>query len=117
MRSATPKLLHEVCGRALIAWPVTAAQAAGARKVVVVQGPDRPLQHVLLAPVSLGDGACTAARSVVSDDAPPGALGIARARQTNIEGYTERRRRRSSGEQEPKVSADPPGGRPGGQAG
>ncbi|MBO0691579.1 MAG: NTP transferase domain-containing protein, partial [Acidimicrobiaceae bacterium] len=47
MRSATPKLLHEVCGRPLIAWPLAAARAAGARKIVVVQGPDRPLQPAL----------------------------------------------------------------------
>jgi bifunctional UDP-N-acetylglucosamine pyrophosphorylase / glucosamine-1-phosphate N-acetyltransferase len=47
MRSATPKLLHEVCGRAIIAWPVAAAWAAGAGKVVVVEGPDRPLQGTL----------------------------------------------------------------------
>jgi bifunctional UDP-N-acetylglucosamine pyrophosphorylase/glucosamine-1-phosphate N-acetyltransferase len=47
MRSATPKLLHEVCGRAIIAWPVAAARAAGAGKVVVVEGPDRPLQALL----------------------------------------------------------------------
>src|SRR6516162_4157097 len=47
MRSATPKLLHEVCGRAIIAWPVAAARAAGADKVVVVEGPDRPLAHAL----------------------------------------------------------------------
>jgi bifunctional UDP-N-acetylglucosamine pyrophosphorylase / glucosamine-1-phosphate N-acetyltransferase len=47
MRSATPKLLHEVCGRAIIAWPVAAARAAGAGKVVVVEGPDRPLQGSL----------------------------------------------------------------------
>ena len=47
MRSATPKLLHEVCGRALIAWPVAAARAAGASKVVVVEGPDQPLQASL----------------------------------------------------------------------
>jgi bifunctional UDP-N-acetylglucosamine pyrophosphorylase / glucosamine-1-phosphate N-acetyltransferase len=47
MRSATPKLLHEVCGRAMIAWPVAAARAAGAAKVVVVEGPDRPLQASL----------------------------------------------------------------------
>jgi bifunctional UDP-N-acetylglucosamine pyrophosphorylase / glucosamine-1-phosphate N-acetyltransferase len=47
MRSATPKLLHEVCGRAIIAWPVAAARAAGAGKVVVVDGPDRPLQTSL----------------------------------------------------------------------
>ncbi len=47
MRSATPKLLHEVCGRPIIAWPVAAARAAGARRVVVVEGPDRPLQGSL----------------------------------------------------------------------
>jgi bifunctional UDP-N-acetylglucosamine pyrophosphorylase/glucosamine-1-phosphate N-acetyltransferase len=72
---------------------------------------------MFVAPVSLGDGAYTAAGSVITDDVPPGALGIARARQTNIEGYTERRRRRISGEQEPKTSGDTPGGRPGGQKG
>jgi bifunctional UDP-N-acetylglucosamine pyrophosphorylase / glucosamine-1-phosphate N-acetyltransferase len=47
MRSATPKLLHEVCGRPIIAWPVAAARAAGAGKVVVVEGPDRPLAGTL----------------------------------------------------------------------
>ena len=47
MRSATPKLLHEVCGRAIIAWPVAAARTAGAGKVVVVEGPDRPLEALL----------------------------------------------------------------------
>lgn len=47
MRSETPKLLHEVCGRAIIAWPVAAARAAGASKIVVVEGPDRPLEGSL----------------------------------------------------------------------
>ena len=47
MRSATPKLLHEVCGRAMIAWPVAAARAAGAGKVIVVDGPDRLLEASL----------------------------------------------------------------------
>ncbi len=47
MRSATPKLLHEVCGRAMIAWPVAAAREAGAGKVIVVEGPDRPLAALL----------------------------------------------------------------------
>jgi bifunctional UDP-N-acetylglucosamine pyrophosphorylase / glucosamine-1-phosphate N-acetyltransferase len=64
---------------------------------------------MFVAPVSLGDGAYTAAGSVITDDVPPGALGIARARQTNIEGYTERRRHRTSGEQEPEGGADRPG--------
>jgi bifunctional UDP-N-acetylglucosamine pyrophosphorylase / glucosamine-1-phosphate N-acetyltransferase len=54
MRSAIPKLLHEVCGRPIIAWPVAAARAAGAGKVVVVEGPDRPLQHALEGQAALG---------------------------------------------------------------
>jgi bifunctional UDP-N-acetylglucosamine pyrophosphorylase/glucosamine-1-phosphate N-acetyltransferase len=44
----------------------------------------------LVAPVSVGDGAYTGAGSVIVDDVPPGALGIARERQSNIEGYAER---------------------------
>jgi bifunctional UDP-N-acetylglucosamine pyrophosphorylase / glucosamine-1-phosphate N-acetyltransferase len=46
----------------------------------------------LVAPVTVGDDAYTGAGSVVTDDVPPGALAIARARQTNIEDYAERRR-------------------------
>ena len=45
----------------------------------------------LVAPVNIGDDAYTAAGSVISEDVPPGALGIARARQENIEGYARRR--------------------------
>lgn len=45
-----------------------------------------------VAPVSVGDDAYTGAGSVITDDVPPGALGIARARQTNVEGYAERHR-------------------------
>ena len=47
MRSATPKLLHPLCGRPLINWTVEAARAAGASKVVVVDGPERPLDRAL----------------------------------------------------------------------
>ncbi len=46
-----------------------------------------------VAPVTVGDDAYTAAGSVVTEDVPPGALAVARARQKNIEGYTERRER------------------------
>jgi bifunctional UDP-N-acetylglucosamine pyrophosphorylase/glucosamine-1-phosphate N-acetyltransferase len=46
----------------------------------------------LVAPVTVGDDAYTGAGSVVTDDVPPGALAIARPRQTNIEGYAARRR-------------------------
>ena len=44
MRSATPKLLHPLCGRPMIAWPIAAAREAGAGKVVVVDSPERPLR-------------------------------------------------------------------------
>jgi bifunctional UDP-N-acetylglucosamine pyrophosphorylase / glucosamine-1-phosphate N-acetyltransferase len=47
-----------------------------------------------VAPVTVGDGAYTAANSAITDDVPPGALGIARPRQTNIEGYAERKSKR-----------------------
>jgi bifunctional UDP-N-acetylglucosamine pyrophosphorylase / glucosamine-1-phosphate N-acetyltransferase len=44
----------------------------------------------LVAPVSLGDGAVTGAGSVITDDVPEEALGIARERQVNIDGYARR---------------------------
>jgi bifunctional UDP-N-acetylglucosamine pyrophosphorylase/glucosamine-1-phosphate N-acetyltransferase len=43
-----------------------------------------------VAPVSVGDDAYTAAGSVIVEDVPDGALGVARARQSNVEGYAER---------------------------
>lgn len=47
-----------------------------------------------VAPVTVGDGAWTAAGSVITEDVPPGALGVGRAKQRNVEGYGERRRRK-----------------------
>jgi bifunctional UDP-N-acetylglucosamine pyrophosphorylase/glucosamine-1-phosphate N-acetyltransferase len=47
---------------------------------------------MLVAPVSVGDGAYTAAGSVITDDVPPGAMAVGRARQRNIEGWVARRR-------------------------
>ena len=44
----------------------------------------------LVAPVDVGDGAYTGAGSVISDDVPEGALGIARPEQKNVEGYADR---------------------------
>lgn len=49
---------------------------------------------MLVAPVEVGDRAYTGAGSVITKDVPPGALGIARERQRNIEGYTDRRKER-----------------------
>jgi bifunctional UDP-N-acetylglucosamine pyrophosphorylase / glucosamine-1-phosphate N-acetyltransferase len=53
----------------------------------------------LVAPVTVGDGAYTAANSAITEDVPPGALGIARPRQTNIDDYAERRRAREAADQ------------------
>jgi bifunctional UDP-N-acetylglucosamine pyrophosphorylase/glucosamine-1-phosphate N-acetyltransferase len=50
----------------------------------------------LVAPVTIGDGAYVGANSAITEDVPPGALGIARERQTNIEGYAERKKKRES---------------------
>ncbi len=47
---------------------------------------------MIVAPVTIGDGAYTAAGSVVVDDVPPGALAVARGRQRNVEGWVEKRR-------------------------
>jgi bifunctional UDP-N-acetylglucosamine pyrophosphorylase/glucosamine-1-phosphate N-acetyltransferase len=47
---------------------------------------------VLVAPVTIGDGAYTAAGSVITEDLPPGALGLGRARQVTRTGWVERRR-------------------------
>jgi bifunctional UDP-N-acetylglucosamine pyrophosphorylase / glucosamine-1-phosphate N-acetyltransferase len=45
----------------------------------------------LVAPVTVGDDAYTAAGSVITQDVPAGALGVARSQQRNVEGYGERR--------------------------
>ncbi|MFL6180129.1 MAG: bifunctional UDP-N-acetylglucosamine diphosphorylase/glucosamine-1-phosphate N-acetyltransferase GlmU [Actinomycetes bacterium] len=47
---------------------------------------------MLVAPVTIGDGAYTAAGSVITDDVPPGAMGVARARQRTIRDWVLRRR-------------------------
>ncbi len=47
MRSATPKVLHEICGRPMVLWPVHAALEAGAGKVVVIDSPAGALRDVL----------------------------------------------------------------------
>ena len=47
---------------------------------------------MLVAPVTIGDGAYTAAGSVITQDVPPGAMAVARERQRNVEGWVERKR-------------------------
>ena len=47
MRSAVPKVLHPVCGRALVAWPIVAAKEAGAGRIGVIVSPDRDISGAL----------------------------------------------------------------------
>ena len=76
MRSRTPKVLHDLCGRPMIAWPVAAALAAGAGKVIVVDGPQRPLHGHLPGGVELAiqpapngtGGAVQAAAALLGDE-------------------------------------------------
>ncbi len=75
MRSSTPKMLHPVCGRPMIAWPVAAAREAGAGRVGVIVSPNRDLSgampegtETIVQPESDGTGgALRAAIGVVRD--------------------------------------------------
>ncbi len=51
MRSSTPKMLHPVCGRAMVAWPILAAREAGAGRVAAIVSPGRDLSTGLPAEV------------------------------------------------------------------
>jgi bifunctional UDP-N-acetylglucosamine pyrophosphorylase/glucosamine-1-phosphate N-acetyltransferase len=51
---------------------------------------------MLVAPLTIGDGAYTAAGSVITQDVPPGSMAVARGRQRVVEGWVERRRPGSS---------------------
>ena len=77
MRSSLPKVLHPLCGRPLIAWPVAAAREAGAGKVVVVDGPERRLADhlpdgvavaVQAEPKGTGDAVAAAAAEISAGD-------------------------------------------------
>jgi bifunctional UDP-N-acetylglucosamine pyrophosphorylase/glucosamine-1-phosphate N-acetyltransferase len=43
MRSSLPKMLHPVCGRAMVAWPIVAAREAGAGRVAVIVSPNQDI--------------------------------------------------------------------------
>ncbi|MEK6276562.1 MAG: bifunctional UDP-N-acetylglucosamine diphosphorylase/glucosamine-1-phosphate N-acetyltransferase GlmU [Actinomycetota bacterium] len=43
MRSSLPKVLHPVCGRPMVAWPILAAREAGAGRIAVIVAPDRDI--------------------------------------------------------------------------
>jgi bifunctional UDP-N-acetylglucosamine pyrophosphorylase/glucosamine-1-phosphate N-acetyltransferase len=47
---------------------------------------------MVVAPVEIGDGAYTAAGSVITSDVPPGAMAVARGKQRNVAGWVKRKR-------------------------
>jgi bifunctional UDP-N-acetylglucosamine pyrophosphorylase / glucosamine-1-phosphate N-acetyltransferase len=51
MRSSTPKMLHPVCGRPMVAWPILAAREAGAGRVAAIVSPGRDISAGLPAGV------------------------------------------------------------------
>jgi bifunctional UDP-N-acetylglucosamine pyrophosphorylase / glucosamine-1-phosphate N-acetyltransferase len=47
MRSSLPKVLHLVCGRPMIGWPILAAREAGAGRIAVIVSPERDISAAL----------------------------------------------------------------------
>ena len=43
MRSSLPKMLHPVCGRPMVAWPILAARGAGAGQVAAIVSPNQDI--------------------------------------------------------------------------
>ena len=75
MHSSMPKVLHPVCGRPMVAWPVLAARDAGAGRIAVIVSPDRDLTsglpegtETVIQPEADGTGgAVRAAHDIVRD--------------------------------------------------
>jgi bifunctional UDP-N-acetylglucosamine pyrophosphorylase/glucosamine-1-phosphate N-acetyltransferase len=67
--------------------------------------------NMFVAPVEIGDGAYTAAGSVITEDVPPGAMAVARGRQRNVAGWVARRR---PGTRAAEAAAAAGGGEPAG---
>jgi bifunctional UDP-N-acetylglucosamine pyrophosphorylase/glucosamine-1-phosphate N-acetyltransferase len=59
-------------------------------RTTIGKGVSTMVHSTLVAPVTIGDGAYVAAGSVITEDVEPGALAIARQRQTNKPGYAAR---------------------------
>ncbi|MFC4592377.1 bifunctional UDP-N-acetylglucosamine diphosphorylase/glucosamine-1-phosphate N-acetyltransferase GlmU [Sphaerisporangium corydalis] len=63
--------------------------------------------NMLIAPITIGDGAYTAAGSVITNDVPPGAMAVGRAKQRNVEGWVARKRPGTSSADAAERSAAP----------
>ncbi|MEU8462493.1 bifunctional UDP-N-acetylglucosamine diphosphorylase/glucosamine-1-phosphate N-acetyltransferase GlmU [Streptomyces sp. NPDC029003] len=68
--------------------------------------------NMFVAPVTIGDGAYTAAGSVITKDVPAGALAVARGQQRNIEGWVARKRPGSAAATAAQSSPEGDSGRP-----
>ena len=62
-------------------------EGQGKQRTTIGRNVRTGVDNAFLAPVTIGDNAWVAAGSVITEDVPPGALAIARARQENKEGY------------------------------
>lgn len=69
-------------------------------RTVIGGGVHTGADTVFVAPVTVGDGAMTGAGSVITGDVPAGGLGIARARQRNVESYASRKLGEGKGRQD-----------------
>jgi bifunctional UDP-N-acetylglucosamine pyrophosphorylase/glucosamine-1-phosphate N-acetyltransferase len=76
MRSSTPKMLHLVCGRPMVAWPILAAREAGAGRVAAIVSPGRDISvglpegvETVEQPVSDGTGGAIRAASALVEEA------------------------------------------------
>jgi len=81
MKSATPKVLHAVGGRAMLDWAIDAAAALGCEKTIVVVGPHAPVVGER-AIARLGPGATAV------QDVPRGTGHAVRAAETALDGFT-----------------------------
>jgi bifunctional UDP-N-acetylglucosamine pyrophosphorylase/glucosamine-1-phosphate N-acetyltransferase len=66
--------------------------------------------NMFVAPVTIGDGAYTAAGSVITKDVPPGSLAVARGQQRNIEGWVARKRPGSAAAKAAEAASQQGGG-------
>ncbi|MBX9398493.1 bifunctional UDP-N-acetylglucosamine diphosphorylase/glucosamine-1-phosphate N-acetyltransferase GlmU [Streptomyces sp. TRM72054] len=66
--------------------------------------------NMFVAPVTVGDGAYTAAGSVITKDVPPGSLAVARGQQRNIEGWVARKRPGSAAAKAAEAASREPDG-------
>jgi bifunctional UDP-N-acetylglucosamine pyrophosphorylase / glucosamine-1-phosphate N-acetyltransferase len=74
MRSQTPKMLHPVCGRPMVAWPILAAREAGAGRVAAIVSAGNDIS------AGLPEGVET-----VTQPAPDGTGGAIRAAKALVE--------------------------------